>query len=420
MLQAAALERMCAQSPRFEIGRTAAGIPILCEAISPQRLAHVSLWIRGGSRQELRGTYGASHALEHLAVRRAPEFTWQGSVERAGGSFNAVTDREFLAFYYSAPAEFAAEGLPAFLDQLPVATRTFSAEDYETETSVLAEEWRHFGTDPGGYLLAGLHERVLPSQLRHYPGGTEDDLDLLTADGVASVAHRLWARSEIAVVVSGLPAELVLDLVDRSTLAELADQPAEAAAAGNDRERRCFEFPEPASLEADTPVLQGIGWTGPGCTDPALAATEVAISLLAGGSSSRLYQRIRGERGLAYGVDGWHTAYSDAGLSTVLVQTSAEHAGLVEQLVDTEIQRLTERPVSGDELETAQRRLVGQRFQLWEDGIERIFAAGRAQFIPAGATGDLASWARACFEVGPAEIAAAAAGFRDRHVICHA
>jgi predicted Zn-dependent peptidase len=411
---------MCAQSPRFEIGRTAAGIPILCEAIAPQRLAHVSLWIRGGSRQEFTGTYGASHALEHLAVRRAPQFTWQGLVERAGGSFNAVTDREFLAFYYSAPAEFAAECLPAFLDQLPVATRTFSAEDYETETSVLAEEWRHFGTDPIGYLLAGLQERLLPGQLRHYPGGTEDDLDLLTADAVAGVAHRLWTPSEIAIVVSGLSPELVLELADRSALSELSDGAADAGQAVADRERACFEFADPATMEADIPILQGIGWTGPGCTDPTLAATEVAVSLLAGGSSSRLYQVVRGEHGLAYGVDGWHIAYSDAGLSNVLVQTSAEHAGLVERLVDTEIEKLIEQPVSDDELETAQRRLVGQRFQLWEDGIERVFAAGRAQFIPTEATGDLASWARACFDVRPDEVAAAAAGFLNRRVVCHA
>jgi predicted Zn-dependent peptidase len=411
---------MCAQSPRFEIGRTAAGIPILCEAIAPQRLAHVSLWIRGGSRQEFPGTYGANHALEHLAVRRAPEFTWQGSLERAGGSFNAVTDREFLAFYYSAPAEFAAECLPAFFDQLPVATRTFSAEDYETETSVLAEEWRHFGTDPIGYLLAGLQERLLPGQLRHYPGGTEDDLELLTADAVAGVAHRLWTPSEIAIVVSGLSPELVLELADRSALSELSDVAADAGQAAADRERACFKFDDPATLEADTPILQGIGWAGPGCTDSGLAATEVAVSLLAGGSSSRLYQVVRGEHGLAYGVDGWHVAYSDAGLSNVLVQTSAEHAGLVERLVDTEIEKLIEQPVSDDELETAQRRLVGQRFQLWEDGIERVFAAGRAQFIPAEATGDLASWARACFDVRPDEVAAAAAGFLNRHVVCHA
>ncbi len=411
---------MCAQSPRFEIGRTSGGIPILCEAITPQRLAHVSLWIRGGSRQEFRGTYGASHALEHLAVRRAPEFTWQGSVERAGGSFNAVTDREFLAFFYSAPAEFAAECLPAFLDQLPVATRTFSAQDYETETSVLAEEWRHFGTDPGGYLLAGLHELLLSGQLRHYPGGTEDDLELLTADGVAGVAHRLWTRSEIAVVVSGLPAELVLELVERSALSELAEQPADTMQTGADRDQSCFEFADPASLAADTPILQGIGWAGPGCTDPALAATEVAVSLLAGGSSSRLYQVVRGEHGLAYGVDGWHTAYSDAGLSNVLVQTSAEHAGLVERLVDAEIEKLTERPVSEEELETAQRRLVGQRFQLWEDGVERMFAAGRAQFIPTEGARDLASWARACFDVRPDEVATAAGGFLNRRMVCHA
>ncbi len=331
-----------------------------------------------------------------------------------------MTDREFLAFFYSAPAEFAAECLPAFLDQLPLATRSFSAEDFEVETSVLAEEWRHLGTDPAGYLLAGLHERLLPGQLRHYPGGTGEDLDLLTPGAVAEVAQRFWARSEIALVVSGLPAELVLDLVDRSTLSTLAERTTGTGQVVDDRERGCFEFDAPATLEADTPILQGIGWAGPGCTDPALAATEVAVSLLAGGSSSRLFQRVRGEHGLAYGVDGWHTAYSDAGLSTVLVQTSAEHASLVERLVDTEIQKLIEQPVSDEELETAQRRLVGQRFQLWEDGVERVFAAGRTQFIPTDTTGDLASWARACFDVRPAEIAAAAAGFLDRHVVCHA
>jgi predicted Zn-dependent peptidase len=376
--------------------------------------------VRGGSRHEAPGSYGASHALEHLALRRADDFTWLNSVERAGGSFNAVTDREFLAFFYSAPAEFAAECLPAFLDQLPLATRSFTDDDFTAETSVLAEEWRHLGTDPPAYLLAGLHERLLPGQLRHYPGGTADDLDLLRPATVAEVAHRFWARSEIALVVSGLPLELVLDAVDRSALSGLSDGAAASRSVPDDPDRACFEFDDPAALDSGTPVLQGIGWAGPGCTDPALAATEVALSLLAGGSSSRLFHRVRGEHGLAYGVDGWHTAYSDAGLSVVLAQTSAEHAGWVQQLVDTEIQRLVSEPVTAAELETAQRRLVGQRFQLWEDGIERVFAAGRTQFLPKDATGDLAGWARACFAVTPAEVAAAAAGFADRQMMCHA
>lgn len=411
---------MCAQSPYFETARSAAGIPVLAEVIAPQRLAHVSLWVRGGSRHEAPGTYGASHALEHLAVRRADDFTWQGSVERAGGSFNAVTDRESLTFFYSAPAEFAAECLPAFLDQLPLATRSFTDDDFAAETSVLAEEWRHLGTDPVAYLLAGLHERLLAGQLRHYPGGTADDLDVLGPAAVAGVAHRLWDRSQIALVVSGLPLDLVLNTVDRSALSTLPDGATASRPAADDLDRACFEFADPAALDSDTPVLQGFGWAGPGCTDPALAATEVAVSLLAGGSSSRLFHRVRGEHGLAYGVDGWHSAYSDAGLSAVLMQTSAKHAGQVEQLVDAEIQRLIDEPVTDAELETAQRRLVGQRFQLWEDGIERVFAAGRTQFLPTDTTGDLASWARACFAVTPAEIAAAAAGFADREMVCHA
>ncbi len=411
---------MCAQSPHFEMARSAAGIPVLAEVIAPQRLAHVSLWVRGGSRHEGPGTYGASHALEHLAVRRADDFTWQGLVEQAGGSFNAVTDRESLTFFYSAPAEFAAECLPAFLDQLPPATRSFTDDDFTIETGVLAEEWRHLASDPVAYLLAGLHERLLSGQLRHYPGGTDEDLDLLAPAAVAGLADRLWARSQMALVVSGLPLAVVLDAVDRSTLSSLPASPTANGAVADDLDRACFEFADPADLDADTPVLQGIGWAGPGCTDPALAATEVAVSLLAGGSSSRLFHRLRSEHGLAYGVDGWHTAYTDAGLSAVLAQTSAKHAGLVQQLVNAEIQRMVEQPVTGAELETAQRRLVGQRFQSWEDGIERVFAAGRVQFLPAEASGDLASWARACFAVTPDEVAAAAAGFVDRRMVCHA
>lgn len=415
----AALDRLCRQSPHFEAGRSGAGIAVFCEDIAPQRLAHVSLWIRSGSRLEGPGAYGATHALEHLAIRRLPEFTWPGLVERAGGSFNAVTDREFLAFFYSAPAEFAAGCLPEFLDQLPVATRSFAPAEFESEKSVLAEEWRHLGTDPSAYLLAGLHELVLPGQLRHYPGGTEADLDELTPAAVAAVAERIWTRPQLALIVSGLPMEVVIEALDRSSLSGLSDAVAADRQPEDRRARGSFGFEDLAAQDPDTPVLQGLGAAGPGCVDPTLAATEVAVSLLAGGSSSRLFQVVRGDRGLAYGVDGWHIAYADAGLSTVLVQTSVEHTATVEGLIDAEINRLIEQPVGIDELETAQRRLVGQRFQLWEDGVERVFAAGRAQFVPTGQVTDLASWARACFGVRPEDVAAAARKLLDRQVVCH-
>jgi len=418
-LTTAALDRLVSQSPRFEAGRSAAGVAVFGEDIAPQRLAHVSLWIRSGTRLEGPGSYGATHALEHLAIRRLPEFTWPGLVERAGGSYNAVTDREFLAFFYSAPAEFAAGCLPDFLDQLPIATRSFAPDEFESEKSVLAEEWRHLGTDPTGYLLAGLHELVLPGQLRHYPGGTEADLDELSAPVVAAVADRIWTRPQLALIVSGLPMEVAIEALDNSALSRLSDAPAATGQLDDQRVRGSFQFDDPAGLDPDTAVLQGLGALGPGCVDDTLAATEVAISVLAGGSSSRLFQVVRGEHGLAYGVDGWHIAYADAGLSTVLVQTSAEHTTTVERLIDTEIHRLIDEPVGREELETAQRRLVGQRFQLWEDGVERVFAAGRAQFVPAGRTTDLTSWARACFEVQPADVALAARKLLDRQVVCH-
>lgn len=76
--------------------------------------------------------------------------------------------------------------------------------------------------------------------------------------------------------------------------------------------------------------------------------------------------------------------------------------------------------MTGAELEAAQRRLVGRWFPLWEDGAGWWFAAGRTQLLPTDPTGDLASWAPACFVVTAAEIAAAAAGFTDRQIVCDA
>ncbi|HEV2888502.1 MAG TPA: hypothetical protein VGX49_16445 [Jatrophihabitans sp.] len=79
---------------------------------------------------------------------------------------------------------------------------------------------------------------------------------------------------------------------------------------------------------------------------------------------------------------------------------------------------MIEEPMTGAELEAAQRRLVGRWFQLCENVAGRGFATGRTQFLATDTTGDLASWAPACFVVTPAE--SPAARFAGRQIVCDA
>jgi predicted Zn-dependent peptidase len=289
------------------------GLRVVTEWVPGVRSASVGVWIGAGSRDETPEEAGAAHYLEHLlfkgTTRRTAAQIAQ-EIDAVGGELNAFTAKEHTCFY----AHVLDSDLPLAVDLLSdvVTAATFAPGDVELERAVVLEEIAMRADDPEDLLgevfdsaLFGAHALGLPVI------GSEESIQEMTRDRLRGFWQRHYTAPRMVVAAAGnLSHERVVELVER---AFPAGEPA-----------------VPAPLRTGTPpatapgelVLQSedteqvhlmLGVPGLVRHDPRRAALEVLNTGLGGGLSSRLFQEVREQRGLAYSVYSATTSYTDAG-----------------------------------------------------------------------------------------------------------
>lgn len=171
-----------------------------------------------------------------------------------------------------------------------------------------------------------------------------------------------------------------------------------------------------------------LSWSGEQCNvalavpglprrHPDRRALDVLNAIVGGGMSSRLFQAVREERGLAYSVYSSHSAFSDDGVFSVAAGCQPERAPEVFDVITAELRRVRQEGVSHEEIERAKGHLSGTIALSGEDTSSRMVTLGRAEV----ATGELLGLDEALARVAavtPAQVARVAAGLLDqpRHV----
>ncbi len=341
------------------------GLTVVTEAIPFARSASFGCWVRVGGRDEVAELAGASHFLEHLLFKGTASRTGREiseAVEAVGGELNAHTAHEHTAFYTRVPAAAAAIGLELLADV--VTSPAFDADDVESERQVILEEL-HLAEDEGDDRVLSLAHEALWG---NHPLGREvlgslatiDAMDRETIDGFFGHHYH--------------PANLVL-------VAAGAVDHAEVVAAGEGfPDRRAGDRPERVA-PVPAPPVQGhallrrpleqahvaIVWPGLAADDPDRYALSVCNQILGGGLSSRLFQEIREERGLAYSVFSSVAAYSDAGSVVAYAGTSPERVSEVRKLIVETAAAMVADGVTDREWEVARGYLEGASLLGLED-----------------------------------------------------
>jgi predicted Zn-dependent peptidase len=311
------------------------GFRIVTEAMPGLQSASVGLWVEAGGRHETPGQNGIAHFLEHMAfkgTRRRSALQIAEEIEDVGGYINAYTSREMTAYYARVLSQDVVMALDVIADI--VLNPLFRKADIETERHVILQEigqaldtpddiifdWLHevsYPDQPFGRTILGPEERVAGFKRADLEGFTgqhygPDQMILSAAGGVdhdAIVAEALR-------IFGALPAR------GRSTI-----QPARFIGG----ERR-----EVKDLEQ---VHVALSFEGPGYRDEKVYAAQVYATALGGGMSSRLFQKIREDRGLCYTIYAQSAAYEDTGNLTIYAGTSAAEIGDLTRLTVDELKR---------------------------------------------------------------------------------
>jgi len=356
------------------------GLTILSEHMPELRSISLGIWLRRGSRHETSALNGMCHFIEHALFkgtqrRTAHELATES--DRLGGQFDAYTSHEMTGFV----AKVVDTEMPRAFDLLAdlVLNPRFDADDLVKEQKVIIEEMKMIEDTPEELLTELFHAAYFPNHSLGRPiEGTEQTVSTFDSSITADFHKRNFIPSNLVVAAAGN--------VEHNRLVELVTQAFIGEEKSSEPE---FASPAPAVaapilIERKTELEQAhliIAAPWPSAKDPDRYAASMLGTIIGGGTSSRLWQSIREERGLAYSIGAGGNTFSDVGMFTIYAGTSPAQMDEVFDLSLHELRRIVREPVPEDELELAKQQAISSVLLSLESSGNRVSALARQEII---------------------------------------
>ena len=392
------------------------GLRIITEAMPGVRSASIGIWVNVGSRDETPLLAGTSHFLEHLlfkgtGTRSALDIA--SAMDAVGGEFNAVTDKEYTCYYATVLDRDLSLAIDIVADV--VLSATVTARDVDVERSVVLEEIAMRDDDPSDLV----HDEFATALFGDTPLGrpilgTEDSIHSLTRRQIHGYYKRRYSPDAMVVSVAGnVDHKDAVNLVRRAFTGRL-EAPASPVAPRGGAAVVAPPSVSVAVVEDDTEQANLVlGCRGLSRHDDSRFALGVLSAALGGGMSSRLFQRIREERGLAYSVYSYTASYADAGQFGVYAGCQPGKADEVLGLMTAELDAASRGELSPAEIERGKGQMRGSIVLGLEDVGSRMTRIGKSELAHGDVLGvdDLLARVDA---VTPEDVAAVAADILAR------
>lgn len=331
------------------------GIRIVTEQVPTASSVTIGVWVESGSRHEPVAQGGISHFVEHMLFKGTPRRSAKAiarEIDSVGGILNGFTGREFSCFY----AKVMGERLPLAVDLLAdmVQHANFDIDEVEKERKVILQELSMLEDTPDD-LVHDLCNRLIWGEhpLARSILGTERSVASLDREALLAFARQQYHGGNLVVSVAGqLQHDAVVNLI-ATTLGQLPSGRRHDNTAPQ-LGRHC------AILERDLEQVHLCLAAGAlPQNHPNRFAGFLLNTILGASMSSRLFQSVREERGLAYSIYSYLNTHSDAGSLVVYAGTAPEEAPHVVSLVLRELRRLCVEPVGSEELAAAKEQIKG-------------------------------------------------------------
>lgn len=361
--------------------RLANGLTILTEHMPGLRSVSLGIWVRRGSRHETPALNGISHFIEHALFKgthRRSAHQIANESDRLGGHLDAYTSHEITGFALKVVDSALPQAFDLLADML--ANPRFDEDDLTREQGVIIEEMKMIGDTPDELLTELFHAAYFPDHSLGRPiEGTEQTVS--SFDQATTAAFHSVAYS---------PRNLVVAAAGNVMHAQLAELAAKTFGGGsNDLEDVSDDasLPQPAApilIERKNELEQAhliIAAPWPSATNENRYAASMLGTIIGGGTSSRLWQAIREDRGLAYSIGAGGNTFTDVGMFTIYAGTSPGHLDQVLDLSLQELRRAVHERVSDDELQLAKEQAIASVLLSLESSSSRVGALARQEIV---------------------------------------
>ena len=352
------------------------GLRIVSESIPYMSSVSLGIFVGTGSRSELPPEQGVSHFIEHLMFKGTQKRSARDiaeMVDDVGGQLNAATDRENTCYYIKVLPEHLGLGMDILSDML--LHSKFAESDVEKERQVVLEEIILYEDSPDE-LIHDLHMNSL------WPGHALGRNILGTRETIGGMSRQLIVDYTMRHYV---PDNVVIAAAGNQTHEQLVEQ---VRLYWDDVKGAYPRLTDSAPVFATGRLLQEkdieqihicLGTPGVAHDSPEFYSSHVLNTILGGGVSSRLFQSIREEKGLAYSVCSYPSSFRDAGLLTIYTGVSPDNSLEVMEIIYSIIGDIQANGVRADEMQRAKEQLkAGLMFSL-ESSSSRMSRLGRAE-----------------------------------------
>ncbi|WP_214797018.1 MULTISPECIES: pitrilysin family protein [Exiguobacterium] len=331
------------------------GVRIVIEPMADVRSTSTGVFIKAGTRTEDMTEIGISHLIEHMLfkgtkTRTAKEIA--SFFDELGGSVNAFTSKDHTCYYVKTLDEHAVIAFDALADML--FDSLFDETELEKEKRVVLEEIKMYEDTPEDLVHELLAKAVYKDDILAEPIlGTEASVLGLSREQLLRYVASTYTGNRVVVSIAGhVPQELVEAVTRRFADLPSGESPKESTTPilysdvvkkqkETEQAHLCWNFEAIAAKDDRLPHL-------------ALLNNAIGATM-----SSRLFQSIREEEGLAYSIYSYYTTFDDHGTFTIYIGTSPETLAQVETIMTRELETLKADGLSDEEVEKGKRQLKG-------------------------------------------------------------
>lgn len=359
------------------------GLTVLSESMAGLRSVTAGIWLRNGSRQESPDLNGISHFIEHTVFKGTQRRTARdiaNESDRLGGHIDAYTSHEMTGF----AMKVVDQALPQAFDLLSdiVSSPRFDEEDLQREQKVIIEEMKMIEDTPDEFLAERFNAAYFPDHSLGRPiEGTAETVSSFNQEKTVAFHTQSYAAPNLVVAAAGN--------VNHETLVEMAvrafDQtPAARNGNGSAATHATPVGAAPILIERKTELEQAhliLATPWPSARSDDRYAASLLACLIGGGTSSRLWQSIREERGLAYSIGAGGNTYSDVGIFNIYAGASPSQIDEVLDLSLLELRRIVRETVPVAELDLVKQQAISSILLSLESTSSRAGALARQEII---------------------------------------
>ena len=331
----------------------------IIHAQNQSAVAYCGYAIDAGTRDEAENEQGMAHFVEHLIFKGTQKrHSWHilNRMEHVGGDLNAYTNKEETVVY----SAFLVEHFPRAVELLTdiVFHSTYPQAEIDKEVEVIIDEIQSYEDTPSELIFDDFEELVFPNHpLGRNILGKPELLRQFKSEDALRFTNRYYRPDQMVFFVQGnVDFKRVVHLLEKA----VSDIP--ATVTERNRIKPELYIPQNKTIHRDTHQAHVmIGCRSYETHDKKRTALYLLNNILGGpGMNSRLNVALRERSGLVYNVEANLTSYTDTGIFSIYFGTDQEDVKRCLRLVHKELKRLREKPLSGTQLATAQKQIIGQ------------------------------------------------------------